>query len=101
MEEARQHSALTIEQQLFAAIYHLGSIALVISICLQIFRRIDALYPAILGVGASRICLALWQMLEPDCSKTERTPPGLVMTAATWASAMVLLIWARHYGAAI
>lgn len=101
MEEARQHSALRFGQGLFAGTYHLGSIVLVVSICLQIFRRIDALYPAILGVGLSRICLALWQLVQPNCSKTERTPPGLVMTATTWACAMVLLVWARHYGSTI
>ena len=98
MEEARQHSALTFEQRLFAAIYHLGSLVLVVSICLQIFRRIDALYPSILAVGVSRIGLAAWQLAEPDCSKTERTPSGLVMTMVVWASTMLLLIWARIYG---
>jgi hypothetical protein len=98
VEEARQHPALTFEQRLFAAIYHLGSLALVVSICLQIFRRIDALYPAILAVGSSRMCLALWQLTRPDCSKTERTPSGLVITIVVWASTMVLLIWARLYG---
>jgi hypothetical protein len=89
---------VTFEQRLFAAIYHLGSLILVVSICLQIFRRIDALYPAILAVGASRIGLAGWQLAEPDCSKTERTPSGLVMTMVVWASTMLLLIWARIYG---
>ena len=98
MEEARQHPALTFEQRLFAAIYHVGSLALIVSICLQIFRRIDALYPTILAVGSSRICLAAWQLAQPGCSKTERTPSGLVITMAVWASTMVLLIWARLYG---
>ena len=98
MEEARQHSALTLEQRLFAIIYHLGSLVLVVSICLQIFRRIDALYPAILAVGGTRICLAAWQMAQPDCSKSERTRAGLVVTMVVWASTMVLLIWARRYG---
>ena len=100
MEEARQHPALTFEQRLFAAVYHIGSLVLVISICLQIFRRIDALYPAILGVGASRIVLALWQLAQPDCSRTERSPSGLVITMVVWASTMVLLVWARWYGSA-
>jgi hypothetical protein len=98
VEEARQYSSLTVEQRLFAAIYHLGSLVLVVSICLQIFRRIDALYPAIFAVGGSRICLAAWQMAQPDCSKTERTRAGLVVTMVVWASTMVLLIWARRYG---
>ena len=98
MEEARQHSALTPEQWLFAAIYHLGSIVLLVSICLQIFWRIDALYPAILGVGLSRIALGAWQMVQPDCSKTDRTPSGLVTTIVVWASTLILLIWAHHYG---
>ena len=100
MEEARQHPALTFEQRLFAVVYHLGSLVLVVSICLQIFRRIDALYPAILGVGASRIGLALWQLAEPDCSRTERTSSGLVITMVVWVSTMVLLVWARWYGSA-
>jgi len=99
VEEARQHPALTVEQRLFAAVYHLGSIVLVVSICLQIFRRIDALYPAILAVGVSRICLAVWQMADPNCSKTARTSSGLPITIVVWASTMVLLVWARHYGA--
>ena len=98
MEEARQHPALSFEQGLFATIYHLGSLVLVVSICLQIFWRIDALYPAILGVGASRICLGAWQLAQPDCSKTERTRSGLVTTIVVWASTMVLLVWAHHYG---
>ena len=93
MEEARQHSALTAEQRLFEAIYLIGSLVLVAAICLQIFRRIDALYPAILGVGASRILLALWQLVEPRCSRTERTPPGLVFLIAAWASTIAVLIW--------
>jgi len=98
VEEARQYPALTFEQRLFAIIYHLGSLVLIVSICLQIFRRIDALYPAILAVGASRICLAAWQLAQPDCSKTERTPSGLVITIVVWASTMVLLTWAHLYG---
>ena len=99
MEEARQHPALTAEQRLFAAIYHAGSIVLVVAICLQIFRRIDALFPALLGVGATRICLAAWQLAQPDCSKTERTPSGLVVTIVVWVGTIILLIWARVYGA--
>jgi hypothetical protein len=99
VEEARQHPALTSEQQLFAAIYHLGSVALVTAICLQIFRRIDALFPTILVVGGTRIVLAAWQMARPDCSRTERTPSGLVINIVTWASAIILLLWARWYGA--
>ena len=99
MEEARQHSALTFEQGLFAAIYHFGSLALVVSICLQIFLRVGALYPAILAVGLSRIGLGAWQLAQPDCSTTERTPSGLVTTITVWAITMLLLVWAHHYGA--
>ena len=99
MEEARQYPAVTSEQQLFAAIYHLGSLALVTSISLQIFRRIDALFPTILIVGCTRIGLAAWQMARPNCSKTERTPSGLVINIVTWVSAIILLLWARWYGA--
>ena len=98
MEEARQHPAVTSEQRLFAWIYHAGSLILVVSICLQIFRRIDALYPAILLVGASRIGLAAWQMARPASSRTERTPAGLVSNIVVWASVIILLIWARLYG---
>jgi hypothetical protein len=98
VEEARQHSALSFEQWLFAAIYHLGSLALVASIALQIFLRIDALFPALFVVGASRICLAAWQVARPQGSKTERTPSGLVITMVVWAGTMLLLIWARLYG---
>ena len=98
MEEARQHPALTAEQRLFAWIYHAGSVALVVSCCLQIWRRIDALYPTILAVGCSRICLAAWQLAQPGCSKTERTRSGLAATIIVWASTMVLLAWARWYG---
>ena len=92
---------MTSKQRLFAVIYHLGSLVLVVSICLQIFWRIDALYPAILGVGLSRIALGGWQLAQPDCSKTERTPSGLVTTMVVWASTMALLIWAHHYGTTI
>ena len=98
MEEARQHSAVTAEQRLFAAIYHAGSLVLVVSICLQIFRRVDALFPAILTVGFTRICLAAWQMAQSDCSKTERTRSGLTATIVVWVSTIVLLLWARWYG---
>ena len=98
MEEARQHSALTSEQWLFAAVYHLGSLALVVSICLQIFLRMGALYPAILAVGLSRIALGAWQLAQPDCSTTERTPSGIVTTITVWAITMLLLVWAHHYG---
>ena len=84
---------------MFASLYHLGSLVLIVSILLQIFRRIDMLYPAILGVGASRICLAAWQVAQPDCSTTERSHSGLVITMVVWASTMVLLVWARWYGA--
>ncbi len=98
MEEARQHPAVTWEQRLFAAIYHTGSLILIVSILLQIFRRIDALFPAILGVGCSRIGLAIWQMAQPDCSKTQRTQSGLGATIVVWFSMIVLLIWARVYG---
>ena len=100
MEEARQHSALTAEQRLFAAIYHVGSLVLAGSICFQIFRRIDALFPAVIVVGFSRICLAVWQLAQQDCSRTVRTPAGLVFNMVTWASAILLLIWTRRYGAA-
>jgi hypothetical protein len=99
VEEARQHSPLTAEQRLFAVIYHLGSLVLVVSICLQIFRRIDALFPSMLAVGASRIALAAWQVVRPYSSTTERTPSGLVMTVIVWTTTLVLLIWARWYGA--
>jgi hypothetical protein len=98
VEEARQHPALTGEQRLFAAIYHIGSLALVVSCCLQIWRRIDALYPAIIIVGLSRIGLSVWQLMRPESSRTERTPQGLVTNMVVWASAIALLIWARAYG---
>ena len=78
--------------------YHAGSLLLIVSCCLQIFWRLDALYPAILGVGLSRIALATWQVAQPDCSRTERTQSGLVITIVVWASTMFLLIWAHRYG---
>lgn len=84
---------------MFAAIYHTGSVVLVVAICLQIFRRIDALFPALLGVGATRVGLAAWQLVQPDCSRTERTPSGLIVTIVVWISTIILLIWARVYGA--
>jgi hypothetical protein len=92
VEEARQHPALTPEQRLFAAIYHIGSLALFVSCCLQIWRRIDALYPTIITVGLSRISLSVWQLLRPESSKTERTSQGLVSNMVVWASAIALLI---------
>ena len=78
--------------------YHSGSIALAVSICLQIFWRISALYPTILAVGLSRMGLGIWQLAQPDCSRTERTQSGLVITILVWASTMLLLIWAHRYG---
>ena len=80
--------------------YHAGSAALIVSCFLQIWRRIDALYPTILAVGCSRVCLAAWQLAQPGCSKTERTSSGLVATIVVWAGTMVILIWARRYGTA-
>ena len=87
------------QQRLFAWIYHLGSLVLIVAICLQIFRRIDALFPAILGVGASRIGLATWQMAQPASSRSERTQPGLVITIIVWVTTILILVWARWYGA--
>jgi len=52
-----------------------------------------------LAVGASRIALAAWQVVRPYSSTTERTPSGLVMTVIVWTTTLVLLIWARWYGA--
>jgi hypothetical protein len=101
VEEARQHPVVTSEQRLFAWIYHAGTLVLVVSICLQIFRRIDALYPAILGVGCTRIGLSAWQLARPMSSKTERTQTGLIFNMVVWASAMLLLVWARRYAAGI
>jgi hypothetical protein len=101
VEEARQHPALTPEQRLFAAVYHIGSLALVVSCCLQIWRRIDALYPTIIAVGLSRIGLSVWQLVRPESSKTERTSQGLVSNMVVWASAIALLIWARAYGSGV
>ena len=86
------------EQRLFAWIYHLGSIILVVSICLQIFWRMDALFPAILGVGATRIALAAWQLAWPPDAQTDRTRTGLVINIVVWGSVILLLIWARLYG---
>ena len=101
MEEARQHPALTPEQRLFAAVYHIGSLALVVSCCLQIWRRIDALYPTIIAVGSGRVGLSIWQLLRPESCKTERTPQGLVSNMVVWASAIAFLIWARAYGSSV
>ena len=100
MEEARQYSALTWEQRLFSSVYLGGSGILVVSICLQIFLRIDALFPAILAVGSSRICLAAWQLARPESSATERTPSGLGLSMVVWATTIILLIWVRQYGSA-
>ena len=90
---------MTADQRLFAAVYHAGSIALAVSICIQIFRRIDALFPTILVVAVSRICLAAWQLANPVCSKTERSKSGLVGTIGIWVGTIAILIWARKYGA--
>jgi hypothetical protein len=97
--DAPERSVVTAEQRLFGWIYHLGSLALVVSICLQIFRRIDALYPTLLAVGASRVGLAAWQAVRPDASITERTPTGLLGTIVVWTGTIAVLIWARLYGA--
>jgi hypothetical protein len=93
VEEARQHSALRLEQRLFESIYLIGSLVLVASVIAQMFWRIDALYPAILGVGCTRICLAAWQLIDPDCSKVSRARPGLVFLIVAWASTITVLIW--------
>jgi uncharacterized membrane protein YphA (DoxX/SURF4 family) len=90
---------VTPQQRLFAWIYHLGSIVLVVSICLQIFRRVDALFPAILLVGVTRIGLAAWQLVWPPDAQTDRTRSGLVINIVVWGSVILLLIWARLYGA--
>ena len=99
MEEARQHPALTPEQRLFSAIYLGGWIILSVALCLQMFWRIDALYPAILLVGSTRIILDAWQLSRPKSFNTLRTRSGLVFTMVAWACAVVLVIWARIYGA--
>jgi hypothetical protein len=90
---------VTPQQRLFAWIYHIGSIVLVVSICLQIFRRVDALYPAILLVGSTRIGLAAWQLAWPPDAQTDRTRSGLVISMMVWGSVILLLVWARLYGA--
>jgi hypothetical protein len=84
---------VTAEQRLFETIYLVGSLILVAAVIAQMFWRIDALYPAILGVGCTRICLAAWQLVVPDCSRTRRTRPGLIFLIVAWGSAMAVLIW--------
>ena len=98
MEEARQHSALSGAQRLFAWIYNAGSLLLVIAIILQMFWRLDALYPTILVVGTTRIVLGLWQLAEPGSSTTQRTQAGLVFSIVVWAGSMILLVWVRLHG---
>ena len=95
MEETRQYSALTAEQRRFATIHLLGSVILVASLIAQMFYRIDALFPAIMGVGISRIGLAAWQLARPACSSTERTESGLVFNIVAWGSTLLLLLWLR------
>lgn len=82
-------------RRMVSSVYHFGSFALVISICLQIVARIDALFPTILAVGASRICLAVWQLARPTCAVTERSVAGLLFSAVVWGSTMILLLWSR------
>ena len=93
MEEARQYSALTSDQRVFETVYMTGSIILVTSIIAQMVWRIDALYPAILGVGGTRICLAGWQLFDPHCSKILRTKLSLSFLIVAWITAIAVLIW--------
>jgi len=81
------------EQRLFESIYLTGSLVLVASLIAQAFFRIDALFPAIVVVGCSRICLAAWQLARPGCSRISRTRPGLMFLIVAWAGTVVLLIW--------
>jgi hypothetical protein len=98
VEEARQHPALSVGQRLFAWVYNLGSALLAVALLLQMFWRVDALYPTILLVATTRICLGLWQLSEPDCSTTARTRGGLMFSIMVWAGSIVLLVWVRLHG---
>jgi hypothetical protein len=95
VEEARQHSALGAEQKLTSAIYLAGSLLLCAAILVQLFLRVDALYPSILTVGCNRIGLAAWQLCRAESFTTDRTPSGLVFNMVAWGSTLAVLIWMR------
>jgi hypothetical protein len=84
---------VTTGWRLFETVYVTGSVVLIASITLQALLRIDALFPALLIVGCSRIGLAVWQLARPDCSRTPRTKGGLLFLIVAWASTIVALIW--------
>ena len=93
MEKAHQHPAATRGSGLFETVYTTGSAVLIAAIVAQAVFRLDALFPALLVVGASRIGLAAWQLVRPDCSRTPRTRGGLLFLIVAWASTIVVLIW--------
>ena len=93
MEEARQHPTVTHVWRLFETVYTTGSVVLIAAIVAQAIFRLDALFPALLAVGVSRIGLAAWQLVQPDCSRTARTRGGLIFLIVAWASTIVVLIW--------
>ena len=95
MEEARQHSAVATEQRLFTFVYRAGLLALLASLVVQAAFRIDALFPAIIVVGATRILLATWQILQPQYFDRPASLPGQLFVIVTWIGVILLLLWMR------
>jgi hypothetical protein len=95
VEEARQHSAVTTEQQLFTLVYRAGLLVLSASLVVQAAFRLDALFPAIIIVGGTRIFLAAWRLLQPRSFSEPVSLIGQLFVIVVWFSAIVLLLWIR------
>ena len=95
MEKARQYSAVAPDERVFAYVYRAGSLVLIAGLSLQALFRIDALFPAIMAVGCTRISLAGWQLLRPGDFRDPPAPFSLLFAVLAWGVTMAMLIWLR------
>ena len=98
MEEARQHSALSVEKKAFIAVFAAGLLAIAIGILLQILLGTPSLHIAAILFAISRAAGTFWQAISPE-SAAWRQPSRVLagLWAAFWLSCAVglsLPFWA-------
>ena len=62
---------------------------------MQAAFRIDALFPAIILVGGTRILLAAWQLLHPESFERPGSLPAQLFVIGIWIGVIFLLLWMR------
>ena len=84
MEEARQHSAVTGEKWVVAAIYFGALLALLVGIALQLTIGGQSMAAAALIFVISKVVTVGWTIVRPNLFEPVRP---------TWRSWLVLLVW--------